>query len=201
MTQSASRQTYFHSHSHWSVGGSCRVCSRGGSRAEVWSFIGPGMFVSDESESQFSIFSAVLSYEVFGDIGVHIRDGDHVEIDRHTRPVIAIAVEGEEESAVGEGRTMGELLAPPSEPPGDEVEGVLGWGVAAAQGIQGLVYHLCPNEGVEAVALRFRMMWVLLLASKVEEGRVSIDNVVGEPCLGGKASEGGDRDRGTVAGV
>ena len=109
------------------------------------------VFILDEAEALHSVFTAVVSGEVIGDVGVKVCDGGGHEVDGKACPMIAIPVEGKEEFAVSEGRAVGELVAPACEPSFDEMEGVLG-GVGVLGSLRGWVYQLSPDEGAKTVA-------------------------------------------------
>ena len=74
------------------------------------------MFVSEEGKHLFGIFEAVVPWEVVGDPGVEICDGFGGGVGCDAGPVVAIPVEGKDESPVAEGGSVGELVAPAVEP-------------------------------------------------------------------------------------
>ena len=115
--------------------------------------------------------------------------------------MVPVSVEGRQESSVGEEGAVGELVAPSAQPPGDEVGGVMEVITALFVGVGYFCDHLNPYQGAEVMALCSRVGGVLLLVTEVKKGSVSIDDVVGEPRIGGEAAECVQADCGVVARV
>ena len=93
-----------------------------GPGALVGAVEGSEVFVEEELETLLRVFPAEFADGVVRDLGVKVCDGIGCKVDGEARPMVAILVNGKEEFAVTEGRTLGELVSPPCEPSFDKME-------------------------------------------------------------------------------